>query len=672
MSKKMHRANRLLNAKPVAKLLRPRALLFRVALLGLAPLVHAQNMPPLSESEFLNEVPIVLSVSRLPQRLDETPGAVTILDRTMIRDTGARDVADLLRYVPGFEVSSSFESNAPQASYHDNLTDYANRVQVMVDGRSVYAPFLWGSTGPGLQAVAIDDIERIEVVRGTNAAAYGARAFLGMINIVTRDTVDTMGTTGHVAWGDNGIRDTLVRLGWGDHQARFRVTADQRADSGLLGAGGRDQINRVNFRGTFQATDSDRLDVRAGQSVIGAGVGSKNNGSGNGLRNRWIDTSFVQVDWSRILHANADLAFQYAHMDESIQDHVPNSVFTDVLMDRGGRASSDAMMVQHTVRLNPALHWIWGAELRQERITSRILYDTDDAFATNFYRVFFNGQWHIVPNLVLNAGSMLERNSVSGDTSSPRTMLNWHLVPGQTLRYGVSKAYRPPSTFENFGHLVYRSASLAAAGFPDGEFVDFKSRSGLAPESITSREIGYLGTFEKLALDVDVRVFDETSANIIEETRDENGYTKYYTNIPGGNRGDKGALRHTYGTEFQLKWRPWQDGQWTLGHLSIDNGQVFPRTPSTSYSLMFTQRLPQGIRFSLMYSHTDPVLEMPNNGVPGPAVNRTDLRVAKGLHWGARKGELSLVVQNIGPTYLDFDPNFQFVRQAYVMLRLEN
>ena len=164
--------------KPFAKLLRARVSMIGVAMSGLMPLAHAQNMQPLSENEFLNDVPIVLSVSRMPQRLDETPGSVTLLDRAMIRDTGARDVADLLRYVPGFQVSSSFESNAPQASYHVNLKEYSNRIQVLVDGRSVYSPFLWGSTGPGLQAIAIDDIERIEVIRGTNAAAYGARAFL--------------------------------------------------------------------------------------------------------------------------------------------------------------------------------------------------------------------------------------------------------------------------------------------------------------------------------------------------------------------------------------------------------------------------------------------------------------------------------------------------------------
>ena len=645
--------------------------LLTASVLGLLAPARAQSLPPLSEREFLNDMPIVLSVSRLPQRLDETPGAVTLLDRAMIRATGARDVADLLRYVPGFEVSSSFESNAPQASYHVNLKDYSNRVQVMVDGRSVYSPFLWGSTGPGLQAVAIDDIERIEVIRGTNAAAYGARAFLGMINIVTRDTVDTLGTTAHLARGDNGIQDTLVRLGWGDNQTRFRLTADQRPDSGLLGAGGRDRVNRVNFQGTIQATDRDRVDVRAGQSVISAGVGTEGS-YGNGLRTRWIDTSFVQLDWSRILSVNADLAFQYSHMDEAIQDHVPHTTFTDVLMDRGGRAGSDNLMLQHTVRLAPNLRWISGAEIRQERITSRILYDTDAALETNFYRVFFNAEWQMAPSLVLNAGNMWERNSVSGDTASPRTMLNWHVVPGQTLRYGVSKAYRPPSTFENFSHLVYRSEQLAGAGFANGEFVDFKSRGGLVPESVVSREIGYLGTFDSLKLDVDVRLFEENSTNIIEEKKEPNGYTKYYANIPGGNIGELSAPLNIHGGEFQLKWRPWQDGQWTAGYLWIDNGRLYPRKPSNSYSLMFTQSFAPGMHFSLMHSHTDPVPEMPNNGVPGPAVNRTDLRIAKDLRWGTHKGELSLVVQNLGPAYLDYDPNFRFVRQTYVMLRLEN
>ena len=109
-----------------------------------------------------------------------------------------------------------------------------------------------------------------------------------------------------------------------------------------------------------------------------------------------------------------------------------------------------------------------------------------------------------------------------------------------------------------------------------------------------------------------------------------------------------------------------------MGHLWIDYGQFYPRNPSTSYSLMVTQRFAPGIHVSLMRSHTDAVKEMPYAGVPGPEVNRTDVRIAKDFRWSSRKGELSLVVQNVGPAYPDYAPNFLFARQAYVMLRLEN
>jgi iron complex outermembrane receptor protein len=189
--------------------------------LGWAQLAFAQSPEGVSEKDFLEDMPIVLSVSRLPQRLDETPGAVTILDRNMIRLSGARDVADLLRLVPGFQTSMSFENVAPLASYHGGFDGYSNRVQVLVDGRSVFSPYFIGSIGPGLQTVALADIERIEVLRGSNSAAYGARAFLGVINIVTRDTLDTMGLQASLTGGEVGIRDAQARIGWGQQDARF-------------------------------------------------------------------------------------------------------------------------------------------------------------------------------------------------------------------------------------------------------------------------------------------------------------------------------------------------------------------------------------------------------------------------------------------------------------------
>ena len=184
-------------------------------LVACAYLPVSQAQTDVSEQDYFNDMPVVLSVSRLSQRLDETPGAVTVLDRDFIRQTGARDVADLLRFVPGFQVSNSFETVAPLVSYHGTYDSYSNRLELLIDGRSAYSPYFIGSIGPGLQTVAVQDIERIEVLQGSNSAAYGARAILGVINIVTRDLADTLGSQGSISLGDNGIRDVQAGLGWG-------------------------------------------------------------------------------------------------------------------------------------------------------------------------------------------------------------------------------------------------------------------------------------------------------------------------------------------------------------------------------------------------------------------------------------------------------------------------
>ncbi len=244
-----------------------------IAAAGWASLAVAQTLVALSEKDFLDDMPVVLSVSRLPQRLDDAPGAVTIMDRNMIRLSGARDVADLMRLVPGFQTSTSFEADAPQASYHGGFGGYSSRMQVLVDGRSVYSPYFIGSIAPGLQTVALEDIDHIEVLRGSNSAAYGARAFLGVINIVTRDPVDTLGVQASLTGGENDVRDGRASFGWSAGDTALRFGVDRRADAGLTGGHGRNQVNRVNFRADWRPNARDEVEVRSGLLEIRTGKG---------------------------------------------------------------------------------------------------------------------------------------------------------------------------------------------------------------------------------------------------------------------------------------------------------------------------------------------------------------------------------------------------------------
>lgn len=634
------------------------------AMLGLARPGYAQTPAPLSEKDYLGDVPVVLSVSRLPQRLDETPGSVTILDREMIRMSGARDVADLLRLVPGFRVSNSFEANTPQGSYHMGLGDYSNRMQVLVDGRSVYSVYMQGGTGPGLQTVALEDIERIEVHRGSNSAAYGARAFLGTINIVTRDTVDTQGIQAQVANGESGIQDSLVRLGWGNESGSYRITADRRADLGLAGAAGPARVHRLNIRGDVRASNVDTLEFRAGQAVIDAGVGFEGD-TGNAPRTRTNTSSFIQLDWRRSLGLDADLAVQYSHTDERVKDDFPYTPLAGLTIDFGGRAASHNLSFQHTVRTGADVRLLWGGELRRESIVSRPLYTTDAEFVTDFARVFGNAEWRLHRDLLLNAGGMFERSNLGGEHVSPRAMLNWTLAPGHTLRYGLTQAFRPPSTYEKFSNVRY---------YLNGVLQDSTdvSRGNVAAEKIQAREIGYLADFPQFGLNVDVRIFEEDVRSVVKRKEYSlpgsggNGKAYEYVNSEDFN---------AHGHEYQIRWQPWRGGQLFFSQTFVDSGQSlsgdFPTRPYASMALMVMQQLPHEASLALTYSQVDASI-FPGQNVQSPAMSRTDLRLAKAVRLGKQRGEIAFVVQNLGPAYQDFRSDFYFRHQAYLMFRVEN
>lgn len=640
---------------------------------GLAQASFAQQSVATSEKDFLQEMPLVLSVSRLAQRLDETPGAVTVLDRNMIRLSGARDVADLLRLVPGFQTSNSFEGDAPQASYHGAYNGYSSRIQVLVDGRAAYSPYLIGSIGPGLQLVAMNDIERIEVLRGSNSASYGARAFLGVINIVTRDPADTLGAKGSISLGDNGIQDTQASLGWSTDKANFRLGIDRRYDAGLAGSAGADRITRLNFRMDYRPSAIDEVQFRVGGYDTQAALGYFND-PGRPQRDRFYDSRYLQLDWRRNLSLDSDLALGYAHARESYEDvflYPLPAPFFGTVVDIGGYALSDTLSLQHTLRISPQLRLVWGSELRREQVVSKPIYNTAAIQKVDFTRLFGNLEWRFASDaLILNAGGLLERDSRGTDNFAPRVMLNWHMVPGQTLRVGASKAYRPPSSYETSGNVQFSTNGVVLQ-------INRLSRGNVQAESVLARELGYLGEFPKLALSLDVRAFHEQIGNPIKSV----GYdlpagTTLFTNASGVSQTSDYVNAEDFsihGLEYQLKWRPWMGAQLVVGQslTTIDSADTVEATaaPKSATTLMWTQKLPGGLDFTL--THQAQSLAKLHTARETYAFNRTDVRLGWPFRVGTNKADLSLVIQNLGPSIVDFDNTLFFQRRAYVTFRIE-
>lgn len=640
-----------------------------------SPAAWAQSGLVISENDFFDEMPIVLSVSRLPQRLDETPGAVTILDRDMIRRSGARDVADLLRLVPGFQTSTAFEGDAPQATYHGRFNYFSARMQVLVDGRSAYSTYLFGSVGPGLMSLALEDIERIEVLRGSNSAAYGARAMLGVVNIVTQHTDATQGVQAKLSTGQNGIRDAQAAIGWRTDQAGFRLSADNRADDGLAGSNGHNRVRRINFRSDWRASFEDEVQVRAGMLGIDAGRGFAGRADAP-PRDGSYESGFVQIDWHRTLGLNDDLTLLLSRTQEDYRDSfayslLPLGINDSFEVSANGKTINDSVTLQHTFRQGDGLRLVWGGEWRREQVSSEPMYNRSEALVTDFKRLFANAEWRLAPDWLLNAGFMAEEHSRYGFSLAPRVMLNWHVSPGHTLRAGVSRAFRPPSVFETSSDVRYSYKNLLLQ-------VTSLSRGNLQPESLLSRELGYLASFPQWGAGLDVRVFHEQLSGFVERERYAlpAGSSLLPSNPWDFYNSEGFSIR---GLEYQLNWKPWQGAQvgfsQAFTRIAVSNAPMYSyvdsAVPKLASMLFFTQKLPADFELSLLHQDSG-ASSIQGSGLATPVTMRTDVRLAKALRWGARRGELALVVQNLGQPYLDFDEKFEFRRRAFLTLRLDN
>ena len=231
-------------------------------------LLLALLFSPLSQADDLfmdsETLPQVLTATRLKQTPAEVPGSMTVLDSALINASGARDISELLRLVPGMMVGN-ISGNQAAVNYHGTNATEARRMQVLIDGRSVYRAGLatvdWSDI-----PVAIEDIERIEVFRGPNTVSYGANALMAVVNIITRNPADSHGTRLKITRGQRGINDFYASQGTGWNGGDLRLSLSGQEDDGFdsdrNGADYRDsrRLNRFSLAVSHTLSDNQSLD----------------------------------------------------------------------------------------------------------------------------------------------------------------------------------------------------------------------------------------------------------------------------------------------------------------------------------------------------------------------------------------------------------------------------
>lgn len=631
---------------------------------GLAPglaAAEATAAREVSEQDYFDELPVILSVTRLAQPLNEVPGAVTVIDRELIRRSGARDLAEVLRLVPGFLLTYRTGAN-PQASYHAGMDVYGSRMQVYVDGRSLYSSFFLGDTHVALRGIVLEDVERIEVLRGSNSASYGANAFLGVVNIVTRNAADTHGALLSATGGDSGVADATARYGWGDERASFRITAAKRQDQGFSGVVDASKLSRLQLRADLTPTASDEVLLQ-----IGVGDLRRDEGNGTGTnphRNVGNQDAHLSLRWQHQLAPEEQFQLRLVHERERPTDRfVAVQGPVTAVVDSGGRSQRSEIGLQHSMRASPSLRVAWGGEWRHETADSQALYANPDAISLHQWRVFGNLEWRPHPQWLLQAGGTQEAHSYTGSTLSPRLMANFHFQPEHTLRAGVSRSVRAPTFYELRGDsrlfLVAAPATQVAW--------TFLSSGTVKPETLVTQEAGYLGHFRDLGLTVDARAFVERMNNRIWFAARRVGAfaPNDAVNRPGPD---------IHGFEYQLDWRPFAATRLMLSesHLRARPGDAAEtrEAPFRNTTLSWLQQLPGSFELSVIHTAATPY-QWAGGGDLIEKPRRLDLRLGRPFAVGATRGELSITAQGVDGGHAVFKTGQRFDRRSFATLRLD-
>jgi len=657
-----------------------------------------------TEQDYFQEFPIVLSASRLAQPLTEAPNAMTVIDRKMIVASGFRNIADLFKLVPGMYVSY-YKGSQPFVSYHGSTDQYARRMQVMIDGRSVYLPPVSTVDWADLP-ITVDDIERIEVIRGPAAASHGANSTQGVISITTKDAGEMDGKRVSYTRGSKGINDVSARFGKRGDTLDYRMTLAYNADNGydnltaappgksitqrqvntLLNNGyDSNQARLMNFRADYHPNNVDRFDIQFGFNRDVQGVGWWDSANRNPQHDLIANSGFAQLGWIRQLENASELSVRFYHVQQNQKEFF---LIGTRQVTQAATINRDEIEVQHTLKLLDTNRLVYGAAYRTDRISAQgdipaLLQTYSSLSNTSEYRVFAHDEWRITPQLLLNSGAMLERDGFGNQNVSPRFALNFHATPQHTFRIGHSVAYRTPSLIEEkyptnraiLGALIVSAPNVTSPG--------------LTPEKLVSREMGYLGNFPDYATSVDVRLFhDQLSSGIYfapvlpaRSSVFDNGLSAVY-------QGAEVILKSSFSDTSDLTVNFARESASSNGvalvAASARNAiltSVLPGTPDimtamtprNSASVLYSQKLAHDFSVSGAYYYQGSMQPFDRPSVDfQPTQRRMDVRVAKAFHEGGIKGEISLVMQNLfNKGYTEYVAQNLFNRRGYVTLALD-
>jgi len=464
-----------------------------------------EDLTALSLEELMNIEVEVTSVSRRSQRVENSAAAVYVLTSEDLRRSGATSLMEALRMVPGLNVarvdSSSWAISA--RGFNDLFSD---KLLVLMDGRTLYTPLFSGLFWD-VQDYPLEDVERIEVIRGPGATIWGANAVNGVINIITKSAYRTTGTQ-VVAGGGNEERGfghvrhggSLGETGaWRAYVKYF--DRDQTESTSSYDPDDEWSMLRAGFRADFGPSDEDEVTLqgdvyvgRAGQRPTVASTASPPTAVVDADRD--LSGGNVLARWTRTLSDTSSWQLQ-TYYDRTFRES--GDLFEE---------SRDTLDVDfnHDFHVADGHRTTWGLGYRL------MMVDIDDSFEIQFdptsrndqlVSAFVQHEWRAREDLVVTAGTKLEHNDYSGFEIQPSLRAIWDVAGDHSVWASISRAIRQPSQVDQDITLIQAAIPNGMGGF---DFPALVGDDDVDSEVLYAYELGYR-SFLGEALSLDVATF---------------------------------------------------------------------------------------------------------------------------------------------------------------------
>jgi len=590
----------------------------------------------------------VTSVSKKAEKANEAAAAVFVITQEDIKRSGATSIPEALRMAPGIEVAQAGAHDWAVTSRGFN-NQFANKLLVLIDGRTVYNPLFSGTIWQ-LQDTLLEDIDRIEVIRGPGATQWGANAVNGVINIITKSAKDTQGglvsaSAGNLIKSDDGTRYG-IKIGDDSYARVYAKYTDDRAEYNVGGGRSDDawQKRQAGFRSDSKLTDQDSLtfqgDTYSSHEAEDYVLPS--------LTSPYLFASPQDIEatggnllarWTRNISAQSSTSMQF---------YLDNTQYKNSWISYN--ATTADLDFQHTWTGWEGNEIVWGAGYRliedHDAPTFLVsLAPTERNYST--YNTFLQDKITLDPkDVFLTLGSKFEHNAYSGFEVEPSAKLSWLISDEQMAWSSVSRAVHTPGRNTSDSQVVL-------GVLPTGPtLVPAVGNPSLDSEELIAYELGYRIQPIK-SISVDIATF-------------YNDYSKLFLGKIGApvNMGsyfllpdvlENGNSAHSDGFELSTKIDATTNWQLSASYSYINlqfnaktgYGDLTGEQPKKQFNLRSTYLFPYSIEMTNSLYYVDSL-----NTLDIPGYYRFDTKLSYELMKGM---EVSLVGQNLlAPQHKEF------------------